>query len=324
MTSFIALLRREFWEHSTSLKAIPLTLLVFVLLSNLAFIFVIGTSGSAFTINTGDETRSLVNYIGYFTQLDASKQTVIINGTMITTGMIINSILLIVMFFYLLDSLYGERKDRTILFWKSLPVTNRQTVLSKLTIAVLIIPVIIFITSSLANLITLALQSYTLHHNQHAADLLWQQADITGLSMFSIFLLIQQTIWYFPVMGWLLFCSAWGRKPPIIVAVLIPAMLVFIDSSLMLGTGISELLLERLPLGIMSMQLGNENSLMTYPYNLSGQQLPGFNIQAGISLPSYDDILRFLGNIRVWMGIIIGIFFTGMAVSLRRWRDDSL
>ena len=98
MTSFIALLRREFWEHSTSLKAIPLTLLVFVLLSNLAFIFVIGTSGSAFTINTGDETRSLVNYIGYFTQLDASKQTVIINGTMITTGMIINTILLIVMF----------------------------------------------------------------------------------------------------------------------------------------------------------------------------------------------------------------------------------
>jgi len=323
MTSFISLLRRELWEH-TSLKNIPITLLVFVLLANLAFIFVFGSSVSTFTISTADETRSLVSYFGYFTQLDASKQTSIINGTMITTGMIINAVLLIAMFFYLLDSLYGERRDRTILFWKSLPVSNRQTVLSKLAIAMFIIPVIIFITTGLANLITLALQSYTLYHNQHAADILWKQVDVTGLSMFSIFLLIQQTIWYFPVMGWLLFCSAWCRKPPIIVAVLIPAMLVFIDSSFVLGTGISEILLERLPLGITSMQLGSENSLMTYPYGMGGQQLPGYNMTAGIHVPAFEDILRFMGNIKVWMGIIIGFLFTAMAISLRRWRDDSL
>ena len=323
MNSFITLLRRELWEH-TSLKAIPVTLLVFVLLANLAFIFFISTAGGTMTISTGGETQQLVSYIDFFSRLDASKQAVIVNGTLITTGMIINSILLIAMFFYLLDSLYGERKDRTILFWKSLPVTNRMTVLSKLSIAVIIIPVIIFITTILANLITLALQSYIFLHHQNEADLLWQQVDITGLSMFSIFLLIQQTIWYYPVMGWLLFCSAWGRRSPIVVAVLIPAMLVFIDSSFMLDTGVSEILLERLPLGIMSMQLGNESSLMTYPYNLSGQQLPGFNMAAGISLPSLEDILQFLMIKKVWMGIIIGLFFTGMAISLRRWRDDSL
>ena len=196
--------------------------------------------------------------------------------------------------------------------------------LSKLSIALFIIPVIIFITTGLANLLTLAFQTFTLSHHQYDAGLLWQQVDITGLSMFSIFLLIQQTIWYFPVMGWLLFCSAWCRKSPIVVAVLIPAILVFIDSSFMLGTGISEILVERLPLGIMSMQLGNDSNLMTDPYNLSSQQLPGFNMVAGIKLPSVDDILQFLMNIKVWMGIIIGIFFTGMAISLRRWRDDSL
>lgn len=323
MTSFITLLRRELWEHS-SLRNIPLTLLVFVILANLAFIFVIGMSDSSFTISMNENTQKLGNYVDHFSQMLPGGQAKIINGTMITTGMIINSILLIVMFFYLLDSLYGERKDRTILFWKSLPVSNRMTVLSKLSIAVIIIPVIIFITTGLANLITLALQSYTLIHNQHAADILWQHADITGLLMFSVFLLIQQTVWYFPVMGWLLFCSVWCRKPPIIVAVLIPAMLVFIDSSFMLGTGISEILIERLPLGIMSMQLGNENSLMTYPYSMSGQQLPGYHMQAGIRLPLFEDILRFLGNIKVWMGILTGLLFTGLAISLRRWRDDSL
>ena len=321
MNSFIALLRRELWEH-TSLKGIPLTLLLFVTLANLAFIFAIGNYSLALISDT-QETHTLASYIDVFTQLDASGQTTVINGTMITTGMIINSILLIVMFFYLLDSLYGERKDRTILFWKSLPVSNKQTVLSKLTIAVVIVPVIILITSMLANLITLGLQSYTLYHHQHPVGLLWQRADLQGVTMFSIFLLIQQSIWYFPVMGWLLFCSAWCRKPPIIVAVLIPALLVFIDSSFALRTGISEILLERLPLGIISMQLGNDNSLMSYPYNLSGQQLPGFNMTAGIRLPSMSNILDFLMNIKVWLGFLVGIFFTGMAISLRRCRDDS-
>ncbi|MEA1890427.1 MAG: hypothetical protein U9N50_11680 [Pseudomonadota bacterium] len=323
MHSFTTLLRRELWEH-TSLKGIPLTLIGFVLLANFAFIFLLNSSVGSFNVSNGEEVRSLGSYINFFTQLEPGQQTAIINSTMITTGMIINSVLLIVMFFYLLDSLYGERKDRTILFWKSLPVSNKQTVLSKLTVAVIIIPVIIFFTTSLANLLTLGLQSLVFYKNQYAADLLWQQTDVSGLSLFSIFLLIQQTIWYFPVMGWLLFCSVWCRKPPIIVAVLIPVILVFIDTSFMLGTGISEILLERLPLGIMSMQLGNESSLMAYNYSLNEQQLPGFNMSAGISVPSIDDILSFFMNIKVWVGLIIGFFFTGMAISLRRWRDDSL
>lgn len=323
MRSFITLLRRELWEH-TSLKGIPIMLLAFVLLANLAFIFLLSSTVGTVSTGDGNVVQSSGSYIGFFTQLSIGQQTAIINSALITTGMIINSVLLIVMFFYLLDSLYGERKDRTILFWKSLPVSNKQTVLSKLTIAIIIIPVIIFLTTVLANLITLLLQSLLLYRNQYPASILWQQTDVTGLSMFSIFLLIQQTIWYFPVMGWLLFCSVWCRKPPIIVAVLIPTILVFIDSSFMLGTGISEILLERLPLGIMSIQLGNESSLMAYNYSLSEQQLPGFNMSAGISVPSIGEILSFLANIKVWAGLLIGVFFTGMAISLRRWRDDSL
>ena len=105
MSSYITLLRRELWEH-TSLKSIPLTLLAFVLLANLAFIFFLSASSGSISISSDGATQQLTNYIEFFTQLDPSKQTVIINGTMITTGMIINSILLIAMFFYLLDSLY--------------------------------------------------------------------------------------------------------------------------------------------------------------------------------------------------------------------------
>ena len=37
----------------------------------------------------------------------------------------------VVVVVYLLDCLYGERRDRSILFWRSLPVSDTQTVLAK-------------------------------------------------------------------------------------------------------------------------------------------------------------------------------------------------
>src|SRR5438876_433694 len=51
----------------------------------------------------------------------------------------------IVGFFYCLDALYGERRDRSILFWKSLPVSDVTTVLSKVTIPLVVLPVIAFV-----------------------------------------------------------------------------------------------------------------------------------------------------------------------------------
>ena len=45
-----------------------------------------------------------------------------------------------VVFFYCLGSLYDERKDRSVLFWKSLPVSDRDTVLSKALSALVVAP----------------------------------------------------------------------------------------------------------------------------------------------------------------------------------------
>jgi ABC-2 type transport system permease protein len=50
----------------------------------------------------------------------------------------------IVGLFYCLDALYGERRDRSILFWKSLPVSDLTTVLSKATIALVVLPLVTF------------------------------------------------------------------------------------------------------------------------------------------------------------------------------------
>src|ERR1700747_2544174 len=46
--------------------------------------------------------------------------------------------------FYCLDALYGERRDRSILFWKSLPVSDLTTLLSKATIPLVVLPLSTF------------------------------------------------------------------------------------------------------------------------------------------------------------------------------------
>lgn len=320
MSSFIALLRRETWEHTT-LKGLPIGLLIFVLLVNVAFAVAMLRYEGSVSISIDENTGNISDLVSTFVQMTSDKQAQIINGSLLTVSMVINSVILIMMFFYLIDSLYGERKDHSILFWKSLPVTDTQTVLSKLVVAFVIVPLIILSTTMLSQLITITVQSYTLSHYPDASGLVWQHANLATLWALTGFLLIQQSIWYLPVMGWLLFCSAWSRKAPIIAAVLVPALLVFIDSSFLLRSGISEIILERLPIGIVPMQL--ENSLVTYNGGI-GKETVGFVFDDEMLRPGLDNTISFITNIKVWAGILVGAFFTSLAIWLRRWRDDSL
>ena len=59
-------------------------------------------------------------------------------------GALIMGTALLVGIFYSLDALYGERRDRSIFFWKSLPVSDLITVLSKLAIPLVIVPMLSF------------------------------------------------------------------------------------------------------------------------------------------------------------------------------------
>ena len=318
MRSFTALLRRETWEHTT-LKGLPMGLLVFVLLINIALSYALLNYGAG--IEANGNSAGISQLIDRFVQMPADKQSEIVNGTLLTIGMIINSIILIMMFFYLIDSLYGERKDHSILFWKSLPVSDTRTVLSKLVIALVIIPLVIYATTMLAHLITLGVHWFSLRDYPVVARLVWERASLASIWALIGFLLIQQSIWYLPVMGWLLFCSAWSRRAPILAAVLIPALLVFIDSSFLLRTGVSEAILERLPIGIVSMQM--DNNLLSYNSGV-GEASVGFSFDEGMLKPGLDNAIAFMSNSKVWAGIIVGILFTMLAIWLRRWRDDAL
>src|ERR1700675_4664244 len=130
---------------------------------------------------------------------------------------------LIVGIFYTLDALYGERRDRSILFWKSLPVSDLITVLSKLTIPIVILPLLSFAITIATQFIMLLLSSIILLGSGVNIATLWTEASFIHVSLVLLYhLLTVHGLWYAPLYGWLLLVSAWARRAPFVWAFLPP------------------------------------------------------------------------------------------------------
>src|SRR5260370_42562485 len=114
---------RELWENR-SIYIAPLIVAAFQVIG-----FAISTIGLA-------ERRRAVLL------LDPAHQRAAIEQPYDLAAMMMIFIVFIVGVFYCLDALHGERRDRSILFWKSLPVSDLTTVLSKVTIPLVVLPLV--------------------------------------------------------------------------------------------------------------------------------------------------------------------------------------
>ena len=85
--------------------------------------------------------------------------------------------------FYCLDALHGERRDRSILFWKSLPVSDLTTVLSKASIPLVMMPLLIFAITVAMQWIMLLLSSAVLLGSGQSVATLWTQLSLFRMSM---------------------------------------------------------------------------------------------------------------------------------------------
>lgn len=333
ISSFITLLRRELWEHN-SLRWMPLLLLLFILLANFAFMYATSVNNGLITIVADGKEISSVEIMSGFKQIGGQPDEAgqnselvqskkLVRGVLFALAMIINIVLQVMMIFYLLDSLYGERKDYSILFWKSLPLSDTMIVLSKLVIAAIIIPAISLMTMMLAQMMTLALQSYNLTETTGAASLLWQQAGLMNFWKTHFILLVEQSIWVFPVMGWLLLCSVWSRRSPFIPAIIIPLLLIFVDSSFRLDTNISEIILERGPVGLIS-DVGVARFDESQGHGELSVNADTSDWWRAIGNLDFAGFVGFLSRTKVWLGFIIGLLLVGMTIWLRRRQGDNL
>ena len=170
---------------------------------------------------------------------------------------------------------------------------------------------------------TLALQSYTLTDVTGTASLLWQQAGLMEFWQTHLILLVEQSIWLFPVMGWLLLCSVWSRRSPFIPAIIIPLLLIFVDSSFRLDTNISEILLERGPLGLIS-NVGIDGLDELKSHGSISVNAEATDWWQAIGDHGFSGFLDFLSRTKVWLGFLLGLGLVGLTIWLRRRQGDNL
>ena len=145
-------------------------------------------------------------------------------------AIILMAIDIVVAIFYSLDALYGERRDRSILFWKSMPLSDAATVVSKASIPILILPLVTFVVTVATQAVMLLGTSAVLRANGLSVSMFSDDLSLFALSRINFGHLVGfHGIWWAPLYAWLLLASAWATRLPFLWATLPPAAIVVIE-----------------------------------------------------------------------------------------------
>jgi len=274
-------LKRELWE-SRSIYIAPLIAAAVFLLGFLVSMITLRGRIHAGSINPAQEHNVLLAPYEFAAGL--------ILGTAFIVGI-----------FYSLDALYGERRDRSILFWKSLPVSDLTTVLSKLVIPLAVLPLLSFVITVATQLIMLLLSSAVLMGSGLKIATLWSQVSLLHVSLVLFYHLITvHGLWYAPIYGWLLLVSAWSPRAPFIWAFL-PPFVICVVEKIAFNTQHFLAILER-------RVLGPEAAVSMTRGGAPMDPLAGL-------MPT-----NFFSTPGLWIGLAIGAAFLYAAVLLRRYR----
>jgi len=228
-------------------------------------------------------------------------------------------LVLFTQFFYAIDSLYGERRDRAILFWKSLPVSDAETVLSKLWVAAVVMPVVAAAAALATQLVVFAIAAAKLAPLDLPQLHLWAPSLWGNTLLVMGYGLIAGMLWYLPLVGWALLVSAWAPRSPLMYASLPP-----------LAVGLAEYIVfhSHHALAVVGERVGNLG-LLGHAF-ASHAKGGGFGIvmtAEHLEVPrSLVETMRpaaFFGSAEVWIGVAVGAAFVAAAIWVRRSRDEA-
>jgi ABC-2 type transport system permease protein len=280
--------RRELWENR-SIYLAPLAV---------AAVYFIG-----FLISLG----KLPGNMRAMAALDPALQPAMLAQLYSHAAMLLLLTTLIVTVFYCLDALHGERRDRSILFWKSLPVSDVTTVLSKASIPLVVLPLVIFATTVVLQWIMLLVSSVVLLLTGVGAATQWSRLPLLQMEMVLIYTLVTATLWYAPIYCWLLLVSGWARRAAFLWAVLPPLALGIFERIAFHTSYIHAIAGKRfVGFAIYAFALQMPDGSMVDPHLIPSSQLtPG----------------RLLSRPGLWIGLAVAAVFLAAAVRLRHYRE---
>ncbi|WP_297142528.1 hypothetical protein [Thermomonas sp.] len=320
------LLKREYWEHKGGFFWAPIWAagisLLFTLLGLITAEFAARkASFGNFKIN-GEVMVNGLDLNAITAQMSSGDMEKLAAGiSMSAASAMIWPLLALgfVVFFYCLASLYDERQTRSVLFWKSLPISDRDTVLSKAISALIVAPVIataIGIVCMLAFLLILSV--FVLIHHGNPFTLLWNPSSLLANASVLVAALPIYALWALPSVGWLMLCSVWAKSKPFLWAVALPVFAgVFISWFDLLS--IFNIESNWFWKNIVAHLLGG-----VFPG--TWMQLADLSSFNGNGIPSTLTIVQGMYTVllspQLWIGAAAGVAMLIGAMQLRRWRDE--
>jgi len=273
LTRFAWSVQRELWEHRFLIVA-PLGVAALALLGFLA--------GWPFGVGTLVSQTSAGLWGGIGRAYDATAFFCMITGFAAAL-------------FYCLDALHGERRDRSILFWKSLPVSDLQTVLAKLAVPMLILPLIVFVAVMITSVAMLLASSAILAIEGHPVVVLWSAGSPPIRFSCLLYALTLSALWYAPIYCALLLVSVWARHAPFLWAVLPLVLLDAVARLIFHSRAVTDF----------------------YVYRFLGWYETGLRFD-NAHLPVARVSERFFSSPGLWLGLAAAAIFFIAAVRLRR------
>jgi len=305
MQGQLALLQRELWEHR-SIYIVPIVVAVVMTLAALT---------GQVSINGMEHVD--IGIVGASNMPD-NVRAAVLSGIMIGLSTTFVFSMWILTIFYALDSLYAERKDRSILFWRSMPSTDLETVLSKLLTAMLVIPLVTFAMILVTHLAVLLFASvWVAARGGSGLSLIWGSVPFFDNWTATFIFVLALPLWLSPFIGWFLFVSAFTKRSPFLTAFLPIAILPMLENMLFDTAVFAEAFFVR----SIKMPLFIDPGTMERLF----EEGDGFALlaDAQLSLLGLMDSGGFLTNPGLWLGLIVCGLFTAAAIYVRRYRDDS-
>jgi ABC-2 type transport system permease protein len=323
MNTFAWLLKREYWENKGSMLWLPVWTgaALMVIFGSVVLVAEVFKTHIESNLNLGLPLQALAQGVS---PEQLQKVGFGLTALLGVFSSIFQIMLFIVLFFYLLGSLYDDRKDRSVLFWKSLPISDLQTVASKLAIAAFGAPLVAFAVTVIVHIgVLIVLSLAALAHGIDPVKFVWTPAAPLN-AWIKMFAMVPLTaLWALPTYGWLMLCSSFARSKPFRWAVLVPLGLSWILAIFQMVTSFS------IPSGWYMKHVALRVLCGMFPasWAMTGDSFNlivlHFDRDVSVSVLDWSAMLKALSSIDMWVGVVAGVAMLTGAVYFRRFRTES-